>query len=244
METGRGRAMEETVSLRQTFVMSILAQIAALVFSGVALAQDHVPETLRFILILGVIVASIQFLWYTSTFVLVFFMGNEEYLNVKYRYLDWFATTGLMLLTLNLLLIYWYNASCLTLKEAFDSDSFIAGNVIMFVADAVMLLCGLLVESEQITDPDKAMQVLWAGFVPFGIALLPSFIILGANYTPEGLFVTVLTAIVWSIYGYAAIRYRNEPTTKAITFNLTDIISKNVFQIVVAVQVLVNTNTC
>jgi hypothetical protein len=149
-----------------------------------------------------------------------------------------------MLLTLNLLLVYWKKRECLTLEQAFDSGSFVAGNVVMFVADAVMLLCGLLVEAERITDPDQALRVLKAGFVPFVIALLPSFVILGTHFTAEGLIVTLLTVVVWSVYGIAALRYRNEPNHKAITFNLTDIVSKNVFQIVVSVQVIANTYTC
>jgi hypothetical protein len=86
--------MDETTWLRRTFVVSMMAQIFALLFSGVALAQEDVPETLRFILVLGVVVASIQFVWYCSTFVLVFVMGNEDYADVKFRYIDWFATTG------------------------------------------------------------------------------------------------------------------------------------------------------
>ena len=224
-------------TLQTTFLASITAQVVALVLSIVALAQDDVPGILRAVLIVGFVVAAIQFCWYVTAYAAYFGYGREGALAIKWRYLDWYATTGIMLLTLNLLIRFW-RSRCISVADAFDDPGMWVATIVAFVADALMLTCGLLVETERVTDPDRETKVLFAGFVPFVAAFLPSFLLVRAYYSVEALLVTIATFLVWGAYGYIAIAYRDDVAGKALRYNLADIVSKNIFQVAVAIQVL------
>ena len=258
VETSRARAMVETADvLKYTFAVSILVQVVALGLTIAAIAKDGASEILILILAAELGTSGVQLVWYLSVVFFYYVRKIEGAMTISLRYFDCppsvaplplpcpplttarrcagFITTPLMILTLNLLFLYW-KRSCTTIDEAF-SGSFIAGNVVALIADWIMLLIGLLVETEKI-EPEYELVILQYGYIPLLIAFIPSTVILANHYTTHGLVVLIATICVWALYGHASISYHDMRDKKAAAFNVLDVISKNIFAIVVSAIVL------
>ena len=149
-----------------------------------------------------------------------------------------------MLLTLLMLFKYWTpdTGKCLTLDDAFDDD-FILAMVFIIVFNAAMLVMGWVVEAEYIT-PLYERNVLFAGFLPFAFVFGLCGLVLAYNYSLHGFVVYLCTLFIWAGYGINAAYNLDQPKQKASNYNLLDIISKNIFALVVAIEVLTTSRNC
>jgi bacteriorhodopsin len=138
------------------------------------------------------------------------------------RYLDWFLSTPVMLLTMSAYFSYE------SMKEKFRNESiqeFFAENrrplYAIFFFNFLMLLAGLLGELGYVT---KLFAFLY-GFV----ALALSFGTIYKNFVLASGFVTsffTIMAVAWSGYGIA---FMLDPVKKNVIYTILDIIAKNFF---------------
>lgn len=263
------RMVETADLLKYTFGVSVIVQVVALVLTILAIAKDGASEVLILLLAAELGTSGVQLIWYLTVVFFYYVRNVEGALTISLRYFDCapdhaplgpppplpppplphhhprrcpgFITTPLMILTLNLLLLYW-KKSCTTLDEAF-TPSFWAGNVVALVADWTMLLIGVLVETEKV-EPEYELTILQYGYIPLLIAFLPSVVILVGNFTTHGLIVLIATICAWGLYGHASIYYHDMRDKKAVAFNALDVISKNIFAIAVSAIVLNDDLNC
>ncbi len=138
------------------------------------------------------------------------------------RYLDWFLSTPVMLLTMSAYFAYE------SLKEKFRNESiqeFFAENkrplYAIFIFNFLMLLAGLLGELGYVT---KLFAFIY-GFV----ALALSFGTIYKNFVLVSGFVSTfftLMAVIWSGYGVA---FLMDPVKKNVVYTILDIFAKNFF---------------
>ena len=100
-----------------TFVISLVVQLAVLIFSLVTLGIGNPPPLLQLILVLETVVQGVEFLWYSIIGALYFF--KKSTFGVEYRYIDWVVTTPIMLITLFFLVIY-FNSPCMEVAKLVD----------------------------------------------------------------------------------------------------------------------------
>jgi len=235
-------AMELADTLRATFGFSVVVQIVALVLTILALQKDGASELLTLILTAELITSGVQLVWYLTVIGFYYVRKVDWVLTISLRYIDWGITTPLMIVTLNLLILYWKD-QCTALDDVWNSGSWVGGNVFALVANLVMLLCGVLVETEKI-EPEYELTVLNWGFVPLILAFIPSVVIVVTNYTFHAAAVVVVTVGIWSCYGGVSQAYHDQRDRKAAAFNILDVISKNVFAIAVSAIVLADDLNC
>jgi bacteriorhodopsin len=140
------------------------------------------------------------------------------------RYLDWFITTPIMLLTTIIFFKYEEHQEN-NIKEKIEFNDFLRTHrdniIIIFVLNFLMLLCGILGEIEII----NIQSSLILGFLFFGI----NFYFIYKNYAVKSknaikLFYYIFT--IWGLYGVAPIM---STETKNNMFNILDIFAKNFF---------------
>jgi bacteriorhodopsin len=148
-------------------------------------------------------------------------------------YLDWFATTPLLLISLIIYLSY--------LKNKYENDKTIDTNddtfniilkdkkvLIIILLNFLMLVLGYMGES-------KFMNYILAnilGFIPFIIFLY----IIWANYcNKSNIHVFIIFTVIWTMYG---IVYFFGNNSKNIMYNILDIIAKGGFGLLVWYQVI------
>lgn len=130
----------------------------------------------------------------------------------KYRYLDWFITTPMLLLAL--MLFFNFNSK---------RDLRITLYLWIVLLNAMMLASGYLGETQRI--PEHYAGVL--GFV-FYIAMLYVmwFGIVRDSNVPHHRNVFIVFGTIWSFYGIA---YYLDETKKNIMYNTLDVVSKSIF---------------
>ena len=223
--------MDPLVTARQTHVASLFAQIVALTFTSVALAEEGAPSLLYAVLVLGTIITAVQLCFYVVTYYLIFVRKQQELLKPKFRYPGWLVTGVLLVVSLHLLLVFW-PSRCTTTEAAFASGSFVAGTVFAVLGVVGVLLCGFVVDMDIVTNPDTEVQVLSGAFVPFAVAFVPALVILGAHYSFEGLVLIVLLALARALHIWCSLRYREDALVRAAVHNGLDIATLSVLQIV------------
>ena len=259
-------------ALQQTFQMSIFVQIVSGLLAVIALiAAPEASEVLRLILIVETVVNGIQLIWYLATYFLGFASSSPiaEALDPRWRYLDWILvrarpltraftpclcpcasraarrpttqTTPIMLLSLLLLVEYWYD-KCQSLNDIF-ADHFVMAVVISIVFNMLMLLAGASV-AFKVVAPEREYKILVAGFAPFLFAFFPTLTILWHSYTLHATVVYIATFCVWALYGVAAIGFRNQLQDLGTSYNLLDIVSKNIGAVAVAIFALTESRDC
>ncbi len=181
----------------------------------------HIPDSndtnvLFILLITDVIVQIIELIFY----VIFIIVGR---LDTYYRYFDWFLTTPIMLIN-SMLFLEYLNDKYITVTE-FTTEF---KNEIIFVIlmNSVMLAFGFSAELRWI--PPKISIVL--GWFPF-IAVFSLIYAKNAYKTVEGLILFTFITIIWGLYGIAAFM---EQYKKNIFYNILDIISKNLYGVIVA----------
>ena len=143
------------------------------------------------------------------------------------RYLDWFITTPLLLLSLVLYTTYKHNR---VNPDATDKSLDLNPLMLAVLFNFLMLLFGYLGETKRIGK----IAGLLAGFLFF--ALL--FWVLYTNYIDDydsslGIFIAFTT--VWALYGVA---YMLKPGAKNIAYNILDMISKGGFGVLLWVTLI------
>ena len=195
-------------------------------FYGLSISLPEKDLILKDILIVETIVQIIQFCWY---YFIIQRLPQEEM--AKNRYYDWFITTPLMLVTIFSYLLYEKelekntNGPPIRLITILKNHSKTITQIIL--SNFAMLLIGYLYEIGQVSKKEAFVY----GFV----FLLNTFNIIYKNAgskSTKGKSMFFIIFFLWSIYGIAFIL----PTgIKNSIFNITDLFSKNFFQVYITI---------
>jgi len=238
-----------------TFGLSWFVQVAVLVLSIVALCFPT-TELLRVILWLELVVQIIEFVWYTWVAWRYSIKGLSTGVSVRYR--DWVFSTPVMLCSIFLALAYFANPCT---RSADVASEYWWVFVVLVFSDWAMLLIGWLIESRRFwrkrSERDRALFLL-VGFVPLCI---PFAVMLGVERleweTEEGLWLLILTWILWAGYGLVAMFFvapadggaaAEGENLRAETirrdqlkngwYNILDMVSKNLMGVLIAIVAL------
>ena len=219
-----------------TFVISLVVQLAVLIFSLVTLGIGNPPPLLQLILVLETIVQGVEFVWYAVIGALYFF--KKKHFGVEYRYIDWVITTPIMLVTLFFLVIY-FHFPCLEVAKLVDFPGFAGLLVLIVLADWAMLLVGVIVEANlcEIRKKRWAWYLLFLGFIPLCLAFIPHVLAAAERPSESAVAVIVPTFILWSLYGVVAIAAYGDDRAqwRNAFYNILDLLSKNLAGIVVSI---------
>jgi len=211
-----------------TTKISIYTQLIAGLFSvhGLTISLPEKDLILKDILILETIVQIIEFCWY---YFIIQKLPQEEM--AKSRYYDWLITTPIMLITIFSYLLYEEyidknpNDPPIRLTTILKNHSETITQIIL--SNFAMLSVGYLYEIGQISNK--------VAFVYGFVFLLNTFNIIYKNAGIKSIKVKKMFSIMfllWSIYGIAFIL----PTgLKNSIFNITDLFSKNFFQVYITI---------
>lgn len=211
-----------------TTQISIYVQLAVGLIDIYALTIS-VPDkhmVLKDILVLETIVQTVEFCWY---FFVIQHLPQEEM--AKNRYYDWVISTPLMLVSMFSYLLYEEqletnpDGTPIRLSTIIKNHGDTITQIIL--SNLAMLSIGYLYEIGEISKT--------VAFV-YGFAfLLNTFSIMYINAgskSSKGRIVFFIMFLLWSIYGVAFIL----PTaTKNSIFNITDLFSKNFFELYIAI---------
>lgn len=211
-----------------TTQISIYTQLSVAVVDIIALSvsvqEKHI--ILKDILILETIVQLIEFCWYVFV---IQHLPQEEM--AKNRYYDWIITTPLMLVTIFSYLLYEEQ-----LEKNPNDPPIRISSIIKNHADSItqiilsnlaMLSVGYLYEMGKISK-----EIAFAyGFV-FLVNTFSIIYIKAGSKSNKGKIIFIIMFLLWCIYGVAFIL----PTSiKNSIFNITDLFSKNFFELYIAV---------
>jgi len=200
--------------LEQTAYLSLIIQLLTGVVDVAGLKIKVPPEFQKFrdLLKIELGVQMVEFIFYIW---LVLNLRKKDNIT-KYRYLDWFVTTPLMLLTL----MIYYDKSSKSVKEFIQKNK--REIIQVFTLNSMMLLFGFLGELGIINY--KLGGIL--GFIPF----FAMFRIIYSKYVKDKddkrLFFYFF--IFWSLYGVA---YFMKYELKNSIYNILDLFAKNGFGI-------------
>ncbi len=172
------------------------------------------------LLVLDLIVQFVEFVYYA-----VFLYLNR--LPTWYRYIDWYISTPIMLITTVGLLEYLRNPSITT--EIFW---LLYGGDVGFIVgwNAVMLSFGLCHELGYL----KKEIAIPLGFLPF-LAVFALMYARFAHGVPSNIVLIGFVFLVWALYGLAA-WFSYIP--KNIAYNCLDVVSKNFYGVLVSIILL------
>jgi len=196
-------------------------------------------EVLKYILAIETTVNIIASVAYSKLITLI---DKPNYGNITtFRYLDWFATTPLLLISFTLYLQYLKN----TKNKDADKDvdkysnnnqanksivSFNYGKIgIIVLLNFVMLIFGFLGESNKLNHTIACL----IGFIPFIIMFYLIWIWYGDYIKNKAIFGIFI--IVWSLYG---IVYFLPNNSKNISYNILDVIAKVGFGLLIWAEVV------
>lgn len=242
---------------------NLLFALGVLVASSVAQANGvKTPEVLTTIFVLETVVQLVEFVWYAS--IAWRFKYRCESFGVFWRYLDWWFSTPTMLLTL-LFFVRYLADPCVTNKELREEPSFVGFVILIILGDWIMLLAGLSIELRTDMAPFQnsglaerfsaagrtfpsftllfGMLLLVAAFVPHFVYSLSE----DHFHTAEGVATVFATLAVWACYGAVAWVWMDDAAdlkngkhtakeqTRNACYNILDLVSKNIFGIVVTI---------
>lgn len=228
-----------------TFVLSMVIQAVALGLSIYALVDSNSgdsvkPTLLVTILYLELIVQGVELTWYMVVGMLYYCGGMS--IGVEYRYIDWMITTPTMLISI-LLFIWYLQCNLYTFENIGSDNSKVLALLVSVLSNWVMLAIGYVYEAkmksftwvlDSFLGPGNGLYI---GFIPFVASYAPIFIAVSAKSDPIAWFVSVLTVIIWFLYGIVAILYTQpeDQVLKNTFYNLLDIVSKNLAGITIAI---------
>jgi len=208
-----------------TTSISIYTQLAVALIDLYALTltvpDEH--QLLKDILILETIVQVVEFAWY---FFVIQKLPQEEM--AKNRYYDWVITTPLMLVNIFSYLLYEEqietNSTPIRLSTILETHWDAITQIIL--SNFAMLSIGYLYEMGEISK-----SVAFAYGLAFLLNTFSIIYIRAGNKSTKGNVVLFVVFLLWSIYGIAFIL----PTPiKNSIFNITDLFSKNFFELYIA----------
>ena len=239
-----------------TFALSWFVQVAVLILSVVALCFPA-TELLRVILWLELIVQIVEFVWYTAIGIRYQFQGKST--GVSARYIDWVFTTPVMLCSIFLALAYFANPCT---RSADVASEYWWVFLVLVLSDWAMLVFGWLVESGRFwrSRPERDRALFMAlGFVPLCIPFVLMLCIERLEWeTEEGLWLLILTWVLWAGYGVVALFLVRPPVAAAgaptsvadcdecvkrdqlknAWYNVLDMVSKNLMGFIIAIVAL------
>lgn len=233
-----------------TFVLSLLFQLATLIISAITLAQsgppNEAPPLLIVVVTMELIVQCIEIVWYTT--VGIFYYLGRASIGVRYRYYDWFVTTPVMLSAL-LFFVWYLECNPATGSDIFNNSSKVITIVCVVVFDWMMLFFGYVYEAEvdwaiNFLDFMGNGTGLWLGWLPFLGVFIPMVVSLSTakidNNEFWGWFSVLVTFGTWGLYGVVALAFRrpDQAKVKNTSYNLLDIVSKNIMGIVTSLVTL------
>ena len=205
-------------------VASLIIQLAVGIIDYLALNTEvkEKDEFLKDLLKVELYVQVIEFIFY----IWLFYYFNKVSQNITpFRYLDWFITTPLMLITLSGFL--QHNDSSTTRLFEFLSNN--SGSIIKIVLlNAAMLLFGIIGEFGYL-NPYLSTAL---GFIPFVLNfkhIKDTFLKSSEDKFKNAVFYWFV--FFWSLYGVFAL---TNYTTKNIGYNILDIFAKNFFGLFLA----------
>lgn len=196
-----------------SIVAQILTGVVGLVGIFIALPSHHL--ILSQILQMELVVQIIEFVFYLW---LYFFFHLPSMAAI--RYIDWFITTPIMLLSMSAYFTYTRllkEERVMTLTEFIDSNR--KTLMTIFGANFLMLLFGVLGELSIL----PILPAFLLGSVAFGASFTTLY---REFYSKESVVLFSILTGVWALYGVA---YLFPVAVKNIGFNLLDIIAKNFF---------------
>jgi len=216
-----------------TFNLAYILLIGSSFLTGFGSLNTFPKEILALKYILSIetcvtIIASIAY-----SFLIKSYTVKQNFELTFYRYLDWFATTPLLLISLIIYLSYIKNKYENNKTIETDDDTFnivLKDNnvLIIILLNLAMLVFGYMGEF-------RVMNFMLAnilGFIPFILMLY----IIWKNYCNQSnIIVFIVFSIIWSMYG---IVYFFDNNSKNITYNILDIIAKVGFGILIWYQVI------
>jgi bacteriorhodopsin len=195
---------------------------------------NHFPdkyEPLKYILVIETTVNIIASVAYSSLITLI---KQPNYSSItSFRYLDWFATTPLLLMSFTLYLQYRKSIATETTQTIkFDYDKL----GIIVLLNVTMLIFGFLGETNKMNHTIACML----GFIPF----IVMFYLIWKWYvnndiknenTNTNTKVFQIFFLVWALYG---IVYFLPNTSKNISYNILDVIAKVGFGLLIWFEVV------
>jgi bacteriorhodopsin len=223
--------MSKTIDFVDTTARwSIYAQIVLGLFSFVGFAGiSNEEDVLVALLVSDLIVQAIEFVFY-----LVFVRLDAKV--TAYRYIDWYISTPIMLLSTAILLEFFATENTTNVVSLPSFFSTYANEAIYIVGmNTIMLTCGLTAELLGDTD-NKGLSytLLTLGNLAFVATFILIFVEFGAK-TIEGIVLLSVMCFIWSLYGLAA-HFSYVP--KNVMYNVLDIFSKNFYGTFIAIYLL------
>lgn len=206
--------------VKRTAWMSLASQVFLGLLTLVGFARVPSEETplVWILLIMDIIVQVIEFSFYLVVVTCI------KRLETWYRYIDWFVSTPIMLVTTMAFLKYLDEP---TISTGQFSNTYRDDIIYVILMNSIMLAFGVCHEARWIP-----MIVA----IPLGsLALILTFAAIYARLaytTVAGICILTFVFVVWSLYGVAAcLTY----VPKNVMYNILDIVSKNFYGIVVAI---------
>lgn len=196
---------------------STFAQILFGIASFVGFFSPKENDFLTVLLILDIVVQIIELAFYA---VFVYY----KQLDTEYRYIDWYITTPIQLIT-NTALLNFFHDETLTLESFFANSRNDLVAIVSF--NFIMLSFGLMAE---LYSSYKNILVT-IGIVPFGC----TFALMYGKYahkTSLGIGLNTYVCIVWALYSVAAYLDYDK---KNVMYNILDIFSKNFYGLFLSV---------
>lgn len=205
-----------------TAIYSASCQIVLGLISLFGFIKTPTPKTqiLRPLLVIDLLVQLIEFSFYAL------FICYKK-LDTWYRYIDWFFSTPLMLISTMAFLEYvsTQDLSVSTFFGAYSNDV-----IYVTILNAGMLMSGLCVELKLV----PFFLGLIVGWI-FFLSVFISIYVRIAYQSPGAICVQTFTFVVWSMYGVAAFF---NPVQKNVAYNLLDVVSKNFYGVLVTIYLL------
>lgn len=196
---------------------STFAQILFGLASFAGFLAPKKNDFLTALLVADVVVQVIELLFY------VFFVYYRQ-LPTSFRYIDWYVTTPVQLVS-NVALLEYFSNKTITLGTFLENNR--NEIILIVILNFVMLSFGLLAEFYT----RFKIYLVTIGVVPF----VGNFYLIYQKYavkTTEGIVLNTYVCVIWLLYALAAYMNYN---TKNIMYNILDIFSKNFYGLFVSV---------
>lgn len=219
----------DTRLVDKTARWSVYAQVILGLFSFVGFFGIRGEnDVLVALLVSDIVVQIIEF-----TFYLIFIRLSTKL--TIYRYVDWYVSTPIMLLSTAILLEFFATENTQDVVTLTSFFSNYTNEAIYIVSmNAIMLSCGLL--AEIFSEKRLLANILVAvGTLAFAATFVVIFIEFG-NKTAHGFILLSVMCFLWSLYGVAALL---SFVPKNVMYNILDILAKNFYGTFIAIYLLV-----
>ena len=207
----------QKLTFNLAYILLICSSILTCFASFNTFPKEILP--LKYILSIETCVTIIASIAYS--FLIKSYSTHQNFDLTFYRYLDWFATTPLLLISVIIYLSYLKNKNKNNETIGTEDDTF---NIVLqdkkllliILLNFLMLIFGYMGETRLI----NYILANILGFIPFIIMLY----IIWKNYcNKSNMYVFILFCIIWTMYG---IVYFFDNNSKNISYNILDIIAK------------------